>query len=423
MRCLIKRVTIVDPASSLHRKTVDLFIEDGVLRAVNPAGSPKADRIIDEEGLMLSPGWVDVGAYIGDPGMEHREDQHSLRNAAAAGGYTQVAVWPNTQPVVESKADVLYLQGRNSVNVVAILPIGALSVKCKGETLTEMIDMHTAGAIAFSDGLHPLQDGGLLLRALQYVGFFDGLVLNQPMDHHVAAEGQMHEGVVSTTLGLPGMPRLAEELMVHRDLEILAYAGSRLHLHGISSAGSIDMIRKAKASGLRVSASVPVMNLVFTDEALEGFDSNFKVLPPLREESDRQALLKGLKDGAIDFLYSNHVPLDTEAKELEFPYAEFGAINLETTFAVCRTYLKDELPLDRLVELLAIQPRKVLGLEDVRVEEGAPVNFTLFHPEREWVYEEKGIRSKSRNSPLIGKTLRGKPYGILRNNRISLSAD
>ncbi|MBK7336429.1 MAG: dihydroorotase [Saprospirales bacterium] len=416
MRCLIKRVTVIDPASSLHRKTVDLFLEDGVLRAVNPDPLPPADRVIEEEGLMLSPGWMDAGAYTGDPGMEHREDQHSLREAAAAGGYTQVAVWPNTQPALESKSDILYIRNQNRGHVVALLPIGALSHDCSGEMLTEMIDMHTAGAIAFSDGLSPLQDGGLLLRALQYVQFFDGLVLNHPLDWQVAAGGQMHEGVMSTSLGLRGLPRLAEELTVHRDLEILAYTGSRLHLHGISSAGSVEKIRLAKKAGLKITASVPVMNLVFTDQELGQFDSNFKVLPPLREETDRQALIRGLKDGTIDFIYSNHVPLDPEAKELEFPYADFGAIGLETAFSLCRTYLKKELPLDELIEWLAIHPRRVLGLPAVKVEEGAAVDFTLFHPDREWVYEKKQFRSKSHNTPLAGKTLKGKALGVLRGN-------
>lgn len=417
MRCLIKRVTVVDPASSLHRKTADLFIEGGILRAVDPAVPPKADKVIEEEGLLLSPGWVDLGAYVGDPGMEHREDQHSLREAAAAGGYTQVAVWPNTEPAIDSKADILYVQSKNAANAVALLPIGALSAQCKGETLTEMIDMHSAGAVAFSDGLQPLQDGGLLLRALQYVQFFDGLILNLPHDIHVAAGGQMHEGVMSTSLGLRGLPGLAEELMVHRDLEILAYAGSRLHLHGISSAGSVEKIRIAKKAGLRISASVPVMNLVFNDEVLRNFDSNYKVLPPLRGETDRKALLKGLNDGVIDFIYANHVPMDPEAKELEFPYAEFGAIGLETAFSLCRTYLKKELSLDKLIELLAIQPRKVLGLPSVQIEEGVAADFTLFHPDREWVYEAKKIRSRSHNSPLIGQKLKGQAVGIFREGR------
>ncbi|MCB9285009.1 MAG: dihydroorotase [Lewinellaceae bacterium] len=417
MRCLIKRVTIVDPASPLHRKTVDLFIQNGVLQAVDPATAPDAELLIEEEGLMLSPGWVDVGAYVGDPGLEHREDLQSLRQAAAAGGYTQVAIWPNTSPAVDSKADIGYVLNQNPVNTVALLPVGALSKGCMGTDLTEMIDMHAAGAIGFSDGLVPVQDGGLMLRAMQYVQFFDGLIFNQPLDIHVASDGQMHEGLVSTSLGLRGLPRLAEELMVYRDLELLAYTGSRLHLHGLSAAGSVEKVRAAKLQGLRVSASVPVMNLVFTDEVLSQFDSNYKVQPPLREPSDRKALIEGLKDGTIDFLYSNHVPLDPESKELEFPYADFGAIGLETAFALCRTYLGDELPLDRLIEWLAHKPRKVLGLDPVVVKEGAAADFTLFHPDREWVYSEKEIRSKSHNSPLIGKTLKGQPRAIFRGNR------
>lgn len=421
MRCLIKQVTVVDPASSLHRKTVDLLVQDGVLHQAGPAEARQADRVVEEEGLMVSPGWLDVGAYVGDPGMEHREDLHSLREAAAAGGFSTVAIWPNTLPPIESKADVHYVLRQNAGKAVEVLPIAALSAKCEGKTLTEMIDVHTAGAIAFSDGLSPLQDGGLFLRALQYATLFDGLILNAPLDLNVAAGGQMHEGVMSTSLGLRGLPSLAEELMVHRDLEILAYTNGRLHLHGISAAGSVEQIRAAKKQGLRVTASVPVLNLVFTDEALHQFDSNFKVQPPLREESDRQALLKALADGTIDFIYSNHAPLDTEAKDLEFPYAEFGAIGLETTFALCRTYLADALPLDQLIAWLSIHPRRVLGLEQAVIEEGAPANLTLFHPEKEWVYDERSIRSKSRNSPLLGQKLKGKPFGVVRGGQVWLN--
>ena len=417
MRLLIEQVSIHDPASEFHRKTVDLFIEDGILKAVNPGSVPDAARVIREKGLMLSPGWVDVGAYVGDPGMEHREDLPSLRRAAAAGGYSHVAVWPNTQPAIDSKADIRYIRGQNDGEAVELMPIGALSVHCEGKTITEMIDMHTAGAIAFSDGLAPVQDGGLLLRALEYVRFFDGLVLNMPLDKNVASGGQIHEGTMSTILGMRGLPRLSEELMVHRDLEVLAYSGSRLHLHGISSAGSVEKIRAAKKRGLRVSASVPVLNLIYTDAALEQFDVNYKVLPPLREESDRQALLEGVLDGTIDFVYANHTPLDTEAKDLEFPYAGFGITGLETAFSLCRTYLHDELPLDRLVDLLAIQPRRVLGMETVKVEEGNRADFTLFHPDQEWLYDEKIAQSKSRNTPFFGKTLKGRPLGIVRDTR------
>lgn len=418
MRCLIKRVTVIDPASSLHRKTVDLSVENGILHLAGPDAAKQAEQVIEEEGLMVSPGWLDAGAYVGDPGMEHREDLQSLREAAAAGGFSTVAIWPNSIPPIDSKADVHYVLRQNAGKAVEVLPIGALSAKCEGKTLTEMIDMHTAGAIAFSDGLAPMQDGGLFLRALQYVKLFDGLILNAPLDLNVAAGGQMHEGVMSTSLGLRGLPSLAEELMVHRDLELLAYAEGRLHLHGISTAGSAEQIRAAKKQGLRVTASVPVLNLIFTDEALHQFDSNFKVQPPLREEADRQALLRAVADGTIDFIYSNHVPLDTEAKDLEFPYAEFGAIGLETAFALCRTYLADTLSLEQLIGLLSINPRKVLGLESVAIEDGAPANLTLFHPDKEWVYDERSIRSKSRNSPLLGQSLRGMPMGVVRGGQI-----
>jgi dihydroorotase len=279
--------------------------------------------------------------------------------------------------------------------------------------LAELFDMHAAGAIAFSDGKRSVQDAGLLLRAMQYAQAFNGLIINVPHHKTIAAGGQMHEGVMSTSLGLKGLPAMAEELMVQRDLSLLEYSGGRLHIHLVSTARSVSMIRAAKQAGQAVTCSVAVANLCFSDEKLSTFDSNWKISPPLRSDSDAAALLEGLEDGTIDFICSNHTPWHEEAKNLEFTYADFGMTGLETSFALCRTFLDKKLNINQLVEKMSLAPRKILGLPIPPIAVGARAELTVFDPEKEWVLEEKNVRSKSRNTPFIGQTMRGKVLGIL----------
>ncbi|TAK43452.1 MAG: dihydroorotase, partial [Saprospiraceae bacterium] len=287
--------------------------------------------------------------------------------------------------------------------------------------ITEMYDMNAAGAVAFSDGKNTMRDSGLMMRALLYVQPFGGVILNHPLDEDIAHGGQMHEGVMSTSLGLHGIPGISEELMVQRDIFLAGYTGSRLHLLNISTAGSVRLIKAAKAKGLDVTASVAAMNLACDDSHLFDFDSNFKVMPPLRGKDDLKALHKGLKDGTIDCITSNHTPLDTEAKNLEFPYAAFGAIGLETAFALSNTYLKGVLSTEQLVEKLAIAPRRILGMEVPEIAEGAAADLTVFDPEREWTFTEKDIFSKSKNTPFIGWTFKGKALAIIRKNQFSIA--
>lgn len=415
MQLLLKNVRIVDGAG---RPTgpCDIAVRDGVIEAVGenlPAAAGAEVWNFPGRAPHVSPGWLDVGAQGGDPGYEHREDLHSLARAAAAGGFTALACFPNTHPAVHAKSEILYIKNKTAASPVAFYPIGAVSQQTEGKDLAELYDMHAAGAAAFSDGSRPVQDAGLLLRALQYVKAFDGLVLNQPHHKTLAAGGQMHEGLVSTRLGMKGLSALAEEIMVQRDLGLLEYAGSRLHLHLLSTRRSVDLVRRAKAAGWAVTASVAAVNLCFTDEKMAAFDANWKVLPPLRNASDTEALLEGLADGTIDLICSNHAPWDEEAKNLEFPYAEFGMIGLETTFALCRTFLDKKLSVPVLVEKLSLAPRRVLGLPAPEIHPGAPAELTVFDPDFEWVFSENDIRSKSKNTPFVGQTFRGKALGIV----------
>ncbi len=411
MNWLIKNATILDPQSSHHRQVVDVLISKGKVEKIGKGLEASKAEVVEADGAFLSPGWLDIGVQTGEPGFEHRETLDSVAAAAARGGFTGLAPYPNTHPVVHSKSEVFYLLRKTSGKLVDFHPIGAISQDCAGTDITEMIDMHHAGAMAFSDGKRSLQHAGLMMRALLYVKSFAGLVMNQPQDETIAGKGQMNEGLTSLNLGMKGMPTMAEEIMVQRDIFLAEYTDSRLHISNVSSARSVELIRQAKAKGVNVTASVAVMNLVFNDEQLVDFDANYKVLPPLRGKEDQQALLDGLKDGTIDLIRTNHVPLEQEVKDLEFPYASFGAIGLETAYAAINVLLDEEM----IVEKLSVAPRKLLGLAVPKVTEGAKANFTLFHPKEEWTLEAKQLKSLSRNSPFLGQKMKGKVLAVFNN--------
>ncbi len=422
MTILIKNVLIIAPNSLHHQKKMDILIKNGIIQAIEKKITIEktVDLVsFDLAGSIVTPGWFDIGAVVGEPGFEHREDIESLCKGAAEGGYTGVAVQPNTQPIMDNKGAIAYLQNKSAGNVVSLYVIGALSKECKGQEISEMYDMRAAGAVAFSDGTRPLQDNSLMLRALEYVKGFDGLIINHPHDKSLASGGQMHEGNMSTSLGMRGIPSLSEEMLLQRDIALLEYSESRLHVANISTAGSVSMIRAAKSKGLKITCSVAAMNLVLTDEALFDFDTNLKVLPPLRPQSDVDALINGLKDGTIDCISSNHIAHDEEAKNLEYPYSSFGALGLETTVSLVHTELKAILPLSLLVEKLAIAPRKILNLAVPLIQKGEQANLTLFQPTESWEYEAKNIKSKSKNTPFVGKKFTGKVLGVINNGVFS----
>ncbi|HLP93472.1 MAG TPA: dihydroorotase [Saprospiraceae bacterium] len=404
---LLKNVRVYDGFSEGQKR--DILIQNGSIALMaEQIPAPEGAEVISSEHLCVSPGWLDVGVQVADPGYEHREDLTTAAAAAAAGGFTAMACFPNTEPALHTKSEILYVKSKSAGLPVHIYPIGAISQHVEGKDLAELYDMHAAGAAAFSDGKKAVQDAGLLLRALQYSRAFNGLIINTPHHKTIAAGGQMHEGLMSTSLGLKGIPALAEEIMVQRDLSLLEYSEGRLHIHLISTAKSVSLIRAAKKAGLPVTCSVAVANLCFTDEKLVDFDSNWKILPPLRETSDMYALREGLADGTIDFICSNHTPWHEEAKNLEFPYAESGMIGLQTAFALCRTYLHKELTTPQLVEKLCLAPRSILGIPVPKIAQGERAELTVFDPESEWVLESGHIRSKSKNTPFVGEKFTGK---------------
>ncbi|MBS1588404.1 MAG: dihydroorotase [Bacteroidetes bacterium] len=420
MSLLIRQVTVIDPQSEFHNQVVDIAIEqNGQISTISSSIAADKQEVIDVSGVCISRGFVDIFADYRDPGLEHKETITSGLKAAATGGFTDVFLLPNTNPPTCTKASVEYLLQRAKGSIVNIHPIGALTQQIDGKALAEMLDMHTHGAIAFSDGWKPLQNAGLMLKALEYVRAFNGMVIQMPIDVTLALGGLMHEGETSTRLGMAGIPKLAESIQLYRDIELLRYTQSRIHFTGISTEESVEMIRQAKKDGMNITCSVTPYHLAFTDESLVDYDSVFKVSPVLRSEKDRQALISGLKDGTIDCIASHHRPQDWDAKTKEFEYSGDGMNLQEITFQVVYDTLEKQVPLARIIEALSIRPREIFGLLNSPIAVGTNC-YTLISTQTNSVVSDNTIRSLSRNNPYIGKSIRGSILGLANNGMLHL---
>jgi dihydroorotase len=414
MNLLIRSATIIDPNSPFHQKVADILIENGSITQIAAAIDTRA-QVIDGKGKYVSPGFFDLNCNIGELGLETKEDLQTGTSAAAAGGFTGLALMPNTQPPVHSKAEVEYLFNRAKNNLVDVYPLGTISHKREGRDMAEMYDMYLSGAKAFTDGNRPVQDAGLMERALLYTQGFNALILSYPEDTAIAGKAKVNEGEMSTLLGMKGIPSLAEELMIARDLYLAEYTGSKIHFSTLSTVRSVELIREAKRKGLKVTCDVAAHHLVFTDEALAGFDSQYKVKPPLRTQKDVNALIQGLKDGTIDAIVSQHTPHEVEFKDVEFEVAEFGIIALQTAFSAA---LKAGLDIELIVQKLAVNPRKILNIEPAVIAQGSKANLTLVDIGTQWEYTKQNNKSKSYNSPFIGQNLKGKVLLVINNNQL-----
>ncbi len=417
MDILIRQARIIDPSSPFHQQVQNLFIQNGTIVSIGPE-EQEAAQVIDIPGLVVAPGFLDPFAQFCDPGFEYKETLESGARSAAAGGYTDVMLLPNTAPVVNNKAAVSYLKEKGRSLPVGIHPIAAVTRNTEGKELAEMYDMHDSGAVAFGDGTCPIQSSGLLLKALQYVKAIDKVVIQLPDDQSIAKQGLMNEGIISTQLGLPGKPAIAEELMIRRDIELAEYTGSRIHLTGISTARGLDLVREAKSRGVQVSCSVTPAHLWFCDEDLQAYDTYLKLNPPLRTSADREALRQGVLDGTVDCIASHHLPQDADHKIVEFEYAQFGMIGLETAFAIVRTALPG-IPQERLVELFSAAPRRIFGLAPVSITPHARAQLSLLEWEASWTPAR--FQSLSQNSPFTGTTFTGRPAGIIHKERVFLN--
>lgn len=413
MKVLIKQATITCSSSPFHGQVKDIFIIDGKIHKIGNELNEKADETILHDNLHVSIGWMDVFAHFAEPGYEHKETLQSGAAAAAAGGFTDVMIIPNTNPAISSKSQVEYVLQKAASLPVNIYPIATITKNAEGKELSEMYDMHAGGAIAFSDGKNPVQSPGILLKALQYVSAINGTIIQLPEDRSIGANGLMNEGVMSTRIGLPGKPGIAEELMVARDIKLLKYTNSKLHITGISTKKSIELIARAKKEGLQISCSATPYHCFFNDEDLAGYDTNLKVNPPLRSKEDMLAVQKAVKDGTVDCIASHHIPEHWDDKTCEFEYAKDGMIGLESLFGVMNGSAKKP---DLLIEQLTSNPRRIFGLALPEIKEGSTACLTLFNPAETYTFDETMIRSRSKNSPFIGKQLKGKVLGIINEN-------
>lgn len=418
MHILLKNVKISAPSSPFNGQQKDISIHNGVIQQIADHLEDEHATVISGDNLHVSAGWMDIFSHFCDPGQEYKEDLSSGIQAAAKGGYTSVMVVPNTQPALHTKAQIEYVLSRSRQHVVNVLPIGAATKNLEGAGLAEMYEMQQAGAVAFSDGWKPVQSPGLLLKALQYIKAFDGTFIQLPDDQSISAHGLMNEGIYSTQLGMPGKPAIAEELIIQRDIELAKYTDSRLHITGVTTRKSVELIAAAKSQGVKVTCSVTPYHLSLTDAALINYDTSLKVNPPLRSAEDVKALQQAVKDGVIDCFATHHLPQDWDAKILEFEYAKNGMIGLESTFGVLRKYLP-EVPLEQLLAMLTDNPRKIFGLQQPAIEVGAVAELTVFNPDQHWTFTEADIASKSKNSAYIGAALKGKPVAVVNNGQVA----
>ncbi|HTM98709.1 MAG TPA: dihydroorotase [Pedobacter sp.] len=415
MNLFIKGITIADSNSEFNGQTCDIRIEQGKITAIAKQLSPaKEDQVFIADGAVISPGFFDLNCMVGDPGLETKEDLETLTATAKAGGFTGLAVLPQTKPVVQSKGQVAYILNKAKNNLVDVFPIGAISNDLGGKELAELFDMKSAGAIAFSDGDHPISDDGFMSRALQYAQGFDALLMVYPENKSIAGKAQINESENSILLGMKGLPSLAEEMHIARDIYLAKYHQAPIHISTISTAGSVALIKGAKKEGVKITCDVAAHQLSMTEDLLNDFDSNYKVKPPLRGKSDVKALIAGLKDGTIDAICTQHRPHEIEFKDVEFELASYGIIALQTALPLL---LEAGLSYSVIAEKLAINPRKLLGLKVPSINIGEVANLTAYQPTQEWLFNASTNASKSNNSPLLGKNLKGKVQLVYNNNQ------
>lgn len=421
MNILLKQARIIDSNSPYNGKIMDIMIENGIVASIKPKIiTDKNYRIIEGENLHISTGWMDMQVNFCDPGYEHKEDLNTGIKAAASGGFTAVALTSGTNPPIHSKAQVQYIINNTSDAIVDVYPIGTATHNREGKEISEMYDMQQAGAIAFSDDKSVISNAGTLMRALLYSKNFEGLVITHCEDKSISHEGQMNEGIVSTKLGLKGMPALAEELMISRNILLAEYTDAPVHIASISTKRSVDLIKEAKAKGLKITASVNAYNLALDETSLMEFDSNYKLNPPLRTKTDIDALKKGIIDGTIDAITSDHRPQDIESKDVEFDQASSGMIGLETAFSLLNSN-RGKLKLENIIEALSNNPRRIFKIKELKIKEGEAANITIFNPDFDWKFEKKHIRSKSQNTPFIGTRFKGKVIGVINKKQVLIN--
>ena len=419
MNLLIKSARIIDPKSKDHNKIRDILIIDGVIKQIasrieegKKSTKKGIKKVFTANNLHVSLGWFDMHANFGEPGHEQAETLTSGCKAAAQGGFTNVMVMPNTTPCLDNKGQIEFINNKTKNDIVRVHPAGTITKGKEGNEIVEMHDMNRAGCLAFTDDKKSVTRSEIMKIALLYAKDSGALIMNYPNEQVIANDGHIHEGNTSTKLGLKGIPSLAEEMMVDRDISLADYTQSKLHLSYLSAAKSVDKVKAAKKQGLHITADVALHNLFLTDKEVNNFDTRYKVLPPLRTAKDNKALIKGLKNGSIDVICSDHSPQEEEQKKVEFDNAANGIIGLESAFGLIVKHLEEHLTITQIIEKIAINPRKILDISTVGIEEGNCADITLFNPALEWKFTTEDIQSKSVNTPFVGEQLKGKALAI-----------
>ncbi|TVR77578.1 MAG: dihydroorotase [Chitinophagaceae bacterium] len=413
MHLLLKNITVCDPNSPYNKQTVDILIKNGIIENIKSGINAKNVAVKDCSNAFISPGWSDLTACSGEPGYEYKEDMRSLSEAGAAGGFTFIGCLPDTEPALHSKSEIEFITTKSSKYICQLIPIGAVTKDCKGEKLTDMIDLHHAGAFAFSNGLEKPLNGGVTEKSLFYIKAFNGLLITFPENESITQKAIMHEGPVSTRLGLSGDPFISEEVSLIRDIKLLEYTNSRLHIGAISTKHSLPHIKQAKSEKLRISSAVSVFHLLYDDNALESYDSLYKVKPPFRSKEDRKALKKALKDGLINCITGLHKPEDDDAKNVELDIAAYGMQSLETLYPAVLKAFDFKVTNEEIVNWLSINPRNIAGLPVPIIDINQEVEYTIFNPEEKWTYDSKNKKSKSNNNPFLNKEMTGRVSGVI----------
>ncbi|MDI1317834.1 dihydroorotase [Flavobacterium sp.] len=417
MNLIIRKATIFDPKSHFHNQIVDVKITNGIIEEIGISLlNIDTHEEFHHDGLHLSQGWFDTSVSLGEPGFEDRETIANGLEVAAKSGFTGIALQPNSYPIIDNQSQVHFVKQKAANSATELFPIGALTKGSEGKDMAELYDMKNAGAVAFGDYNKSLPNANLMKIALQYTQDFEGLVLAYSQDENIKGNGVANEGIVSTRLGLKGIPNLAEELIVARNLFLLEYTGGKLHIPTVSTAKSIELIKEAKTKGLKVTCSVAVHHLILTDEKLEGFDTRYKVTPPLRNDEDRKALIAAVLDDTIDCITSDHNPIDIENKKMEFDLAKNGTIGLESAFGVLNTVL----PLDKIIEKLTFG-KELLNIGNHIIALNNKASFTLFTTEQNWIFTKASILSKSKNSAFLGHRMKGKAIGIYNQGKLVIN--
>ncbi len=421
MNILLKDGRLIDPAAG-RDETTDLLITDGKIERIGENLRAPSAQTIELRGKVVTPGLMDMHVHLREPGFEYKETIQTGCAAAAAGGFTGVCCMPNTQPPIDDEAVVRLVQAKAKLalnGIVDVYPAGTVTLGRKGEQLAPMAELAGAGAVAFTDDGSAVHDTEIMRRALEYAAMYQRPVIQHAQDPALTRGGAMNEGSVATALGLAGMPDIAEDVMIARDLQLVKYTGGRYHVAHISTAGAVQLVREAKAHGLNVTCEVTPHHFTLTEDSVRSYDTNTKMNPPLRSANDVEAVKTGLQDGTIDAIASDHAPHSFDEKQVEYQAAPFGIVGLETTLALALAALvqKNILTLPQLIAKLSTNPRRILRLPDIRIAPGEMANLTVIDPSAEWVVDPSALRSLSKNTPFGGRRLKGKAIGIINNGQ------